>query len=70
MNQIFFVIPAYSESSVISSVVRAVQKLCSNIIVVDDGSDDDTFSEAKSAGAEVLRHIVNRGQGAALATGV
>jgi len=70
MNQIFFVIPAYNESFVISSVVRAVQKLCSNIIVVDDGSDDDTFSEAKSAGAEVLRHIVNRGQGAALATGV
>ncbi len=70
MNQIFFVIPAYNESSLISSVVRDVQKLCSNIIVVDDGSEDDTFKQAESAGAQTLRHIVNRGQGAALATGV
>ncbi|MBI4359717.1 MAG: glycosyltransferase family 2 protein [Candidatus Jacksonbacteria bacterium] len=71
MNHIIFtVIPAFNEESTIHAVIEDVQKMCSNIIVVDDGSKDDTFGAAKAAGAMALRHIVNRGQGAALQTGI
>src|SRR5205823_1379368 len=41
-----------------------------NVIVVDDGSSDDTAAEAARAGAYVLRHPINLGQGAALGTGI
>lgn len=66
----YVVIPAFNEEETIKGVVRDVQKLCSNIVVVDDGSEDGTYSQAKQAGATVFRHILNRGQGAALATGI
>lgn len=70
MNQVFLIIPAYNENTTIGDVVRDVQKMCSSIIVVDDGSEDGTFEAAHEAGATVLKHIVNRGQGAALQTGI
>ncbi len=66
---IFCVIPAYNEAGTISEVVRKAGKYASNIVVVDDASADDTSDLAASAGAIVLRHIVNRDQGAALETG-
>ena len=66
----FVVIPAYNESQKIEGVIRAVHKFCSNIIVVDDGSSDNTSDIALKAGVVVARHIINRGQGAALQTGV
>lgn len=53
-----------------SLVRRAGEVGCSNIIVVDDGSADETGKAAEMAGAIVLRHIINRGQGAALRTGI
>ncbi|MEK7131776.1 MAG: glycosyltransferase family 2 protein [Patescibacteria group bacterium] len=66
----FVVVPAYNEAK---SIGRVVSDLFShglhNIVVVDDGSSDDTSEVAKSAGAVVLTHEVNRGQGASLQTG-
>jgi glycosyltransferase involved in cell wall biosynthesis len=50
--------------------VRELRPYCSTCIVVDDGSSDDTAAVAASAGAVVLRHVVNRGQGAAVLTGI
>ncbi len=62
-------IPGYNEGRRIGAVVRAVLAYCPTVIVVDDGSADDTAAQAEAAGATVLRHAVNRGKGAALNTG-
>ncbi len=64
------VIPAYNEEKMIAEVVAAVRAHCPRVFVVDDGSSDATASAASAAGAAVLRHVLNRGQGAALATGI
>lgn len=63
------IVPAYNESKTIGSVVRSLFAHVDIVVVVDDGSTDATFDEAKNAGATVVRHALNRGQGAALATG-
>ncbi len=64
------VIPAYNETTVIASVVTGVVSMGYEVVVVDDGSHDDTAVKAKQAGAHVVRHAMNRGQGAALQTGI
>jgi polyprenyl-phospho-N-acetylgalactosaminyl synthase len=69
MNSIV-VIPAYNEQSIIGSVIGQVKKQIASIIVVDDGSTDQTAIVARRAGATVFRHRLNRGQGAALQTGI
>jgi len=70
MNQkIYCVIPALNEKDHIYDVVKSVIPYVESIIVVDDGSQDNTKELAESAGASVLRHHINRGQGAALRTG-
>ncbi|MFA6547705.1 MAG: glycosyltransferase family 2 protein [Candidatus Magasanikbacteria bacterium] len=67
---IFIVLPAYNEEQKIGRVIRDLfQHGFNNVVVVDDGSIDNTASEATSAGAVVLSHTINRGQGAALQTG-
>lgn len=66
----FIVIPAYNEERAIGAVVSAVKASWPRVIVVDDGSRDGTARTARAAGATVLTHIVNRGQGAALQTGI
>lgn len=63
------VIPAYNESRFIGSVVIKACSYAATVIVVDDGSKDDTAAIAKVAGAIVLRHEKNSGKGTALATG-
>lgn len=69
-KKIFVVIPAYNEGTVICSVIQDVQKEgWKDIIVVDDGSGDATYQEAKKMGVIVLRHTLNRGKGAAIKTG-
>lgn len=70
MKDLYIVIPAYNEESVIATVLESLQKNGWNqIIVVDDGSKDDTFGVAKKHGAITLRHKINRGAGAATQTG-
>lgn len=66
---IICVIPAYNEAPHIGRVIAKVKPFVDRIIVVDDHSADDTAAEARKAGALVVRHIINRGQGAALRTG-
>lgn len=65
----YVVIPAYNEHDQINEVITKVQAQCDRIIVVDDGSTDQTSSIAKSSGVTVLKHAVNLGKGAALVTG-
>ena len=70
-ENLFIIIPAYQEEQVIASVIRELHTCgYSRIIVVDDGSDDNTYGEAKKAGAIVLRHRMNRGKGASIKTGI
>ncbi|MEI6564679.1 MAG: glycosyltransferase family 2 protein [bacterium] len=63
------IIPAYREGGRIGAVVEAVRGFMPDVIVVDDGSPDETAIQAERAGAVVVRHVVNRGKGAALDTG-
>jgi polyprenyl-phospho-N-acetylgalactosaminyl synthase len=64
------IVPAYNEAMVIASVIAGLTKLNYNVILVDDGSSDRTGEVAALAGARVLTHPVNLGQGAALQTGI
>lgn len=63
------VIAAYREAAVIGDVVRELCAAGWAVLVVDDGSPDATADRARAAGATVLRHALNLGQGAALQTG-
>ena len=65
----FVIIPAYNEEKYIKEVIRNTKKYAKNIIVVDDGSNDDTSAIAEEENVIVLRHNVNLGKGAALKTG-
>lgn len=68
---VYLVIAAYNEGKKIGSVIDELKKAgYRNIIVVDDGSSDNTFDVAYKKGVTVLQHIINRGQGAALKTGI
>lgn len=69
MPKVFCVIPAFNEQKNVKKVIEDVKIFVDKIIVVDDASRDDTFYLAKSSGVIVLRHLINRGQGAALQTG-
>ncbi|MFZ6035955.1 MAG: glycosyltransferase family 2 protein [Patescibacteria group bacterium] len=68
--KVFVVIPALNESQRIGAVVERVRQRYPYVIVVDDGSDDGTGQVAASAGAMVLTHAINRGQGASLKTAI
>ncbi|OIP79773.1 glycosyltransferase family 2 protein [Candidatus Peregrinibacteria bacterium CG10_big_fil_rev_8_21_14_0_10_44_7] len=70
-SKICVVVPAFNEGSVIKGVLTSLKDAhYSNIIVVDDGSEDETFKAASSAGVRVMRHSINRGLGGALGTGL
>ena len=69
-DAIYVVVPAYNEDTCLADVVREVRSVYPHVVVVDDGSTDDTFNAARQSATYVLRHIVNRGQGAALQTGI
>lgn len=67
---IFVIVPAYNEDQNIGRVIGGLfEKGFKDIVVVDDGSTDNTAQIAGQNGATVLRHEVNRGQGASLQTG-
>jgi glycosyltransferase involved in cell wall biosynthesis len=65
------VVPAYNEEKNLRPVLQGVfsHRPDDMVVVVDDGSADNTVTVAQEVGAGVLRHLVNRGQGAALRTG-
>jgi glycosyltransferase involved in cell wall biosynthesis len=70
-KKIFFVIPAYNEGEKIRHVVLDLQKTgYKNIVVIDDGSKDNTYDSCQGLKIHTLKHIINRGQGAALKTGI
>jgi glycosyltransferase involved in cell wall biosynthesis len=69
-GDVWVVIPAFNEGAAIGSVIGDLRPFAGNIVVVDDGSRDETAGAAHEAGAVVLRHVINRGQGAALQTGI
>jgi glycosyltransferase involved in cell wall biosynthesis len=70
------ILPAYNEQAAVAAQVAAIRRvLCAydlthEIIVVDDGSEDLTAKEASQARARVIRHLENRGYGAAIKTGI
>ncbi len=65
------IIPAFNEEETVANVIQVIKsvKYVDEVIVVNDGSTDNTESEAKSAGAIVINHEVNKGKGEALSTG-
>ncbi len=64
------IIPAHNEGEHIFDVVKKTKKHVDKIIVIDDGSNDDTYEQAKKAKADiVLRHVINMKKGVALKTG-
>jgi polyprenyl-phospho-N-acetylgalactosaminyl synthase len=70
-KKVFIVIPAYNEEMNIGSVIEGLKNAgYHNILVVNDGSADKTRERSLEVGAEVIDHIINRGQGAALRTGI
>ncbi len=68
-DDVWVVIPLYNEGTVIGDVVRAARDTFPHVVCVDDGSTDGSVAAAEAAGAVVVRHPVNLGQGAALQTG-
>ncbi|MDP1833405.1 MAG: glycosyltransferase family 2 protein [Candidatus Moranbacteria bacterium] len=70
-HTIFILIPAFNEGQSIGRVIHLLKKEgFHKILVVNDGSTDNTEQVSLDSGAEVLNHIINRGQGAALRTGI
>ena len=67
---VWIIVPAFNEASVIGDVVADLRAVFDHVVCVDDGSRDDTAEVALRAGAHVVSHPVNLGQGAAIQTGV
>ncbi|BBZ50692.1 transferase [Mycobacterium heidelbergense] len=67
---VWIVVPAFNEASVIDEVIADVRSVFDHVVCVDDGSTDDTGEIARGAGAHLVRHPINLGQGAAIQTGV
>lgn len=68
---IWIVVPAYNEEKHIIGVIEDLQSNgYHHIVVIDDGSKDNTADASRQAGAIVLTHVINRGQGASLKTGI
>jgi glycosyltransferase involved in cell wall biosynthesis len=70
MGNRVIVIPAFNEERTIADVVRGALMVADRVLVVDDGSTDRSADVADAAGAIVVRHVVNRGLGGALGTGI
>lgn len=69
MERIMIIIPAYNEEGSIAKLLTSLNFPPQDIIVVDDGSIDNTFSESQSFGVHVIRHEKNEGKGMAHRTG-
>jgi glycosyltransferase involved in cell wall biosynthesis len=69
-RSVFVIIPVYNEAQVIGDVVKGVKKHFDEVICINDGSSDNSSSEINKAGATLIEHPINMGQGAALQTGI
>jgi glycosyltransferase involved in cell wall biosynthesis len=63
------VVPVYNEAAVIGGVIGQLRQVFPNVVCVDDGSTDGSWEAVRRSAPHALRHLVNRGQGAALQTG-
>ncbi|MEB7505730.1 glycosyltransferase family 2 protein [Arthrobacter koreensis] len=70
MSTTWIVIPMYNEATVVGSVIEDLRREFPNVVCVDDGSSDGSQRVAREAGAVVVQHPINLGQGAALQTGI
>ncbi|WP_412951207.1 glycosyltransferase family 2 protein [Microbacterium sp. 179-I 3D3 NHS] len=64
------VVPLYNEATVIAGVIAALLPSFPHVVCIDDGSTDGSLDEARRAGAHIVEHPINLGQGAALQTGI
>ena len=77
MKRVCVVVPAYNEATVIADVIRSAKQVFAkakgfsiDIVVVNDGSKDNTSEEARKGGATVIDHVLNSGAGGATLTGL
>lgn len=70
LSTTWVVVAAYNEGSAVGAVVKGLKEYGLEVVVVDDGSADATSGAARDAGAKVVQHPINLGQGAALQTGI
>ena len=73
--KVAIVVPAFNESSVIYNVLKSIPKKIKgtslvDVVVINDGSSDNTQSEVRRAGIPIINHVINRGLGAAIKTGI
>jgi len=69
MSKLYIIIPAYNEEERIRTVIKRAKKYSKNIVLVDDGSSDNTVLIGEEEKIITLKHMVNLGKGAALKTG-
>lgn len=69
-SDVWLIVPVYNEATVIGDVVRDALRTFPNIVCVDDGSRDGSAEQIRAAGAHLVRHPINLGQGGALQTGI
>lgn len=70
-HRVLVILPALNEASKVGKVIAKVPAdIVDKVLVVDDGSTDETAQEAEEAGATVIQHKINRGVGAAIRTGI
>jgi len=70
-KKVYILIPAYNEDKVIVDTINKIKaEGYNNIIVVDDGSTDNTYLKLQGTNVETIKHMINRGQGASLRTGI
>ncbi|WP_033104757.1 glycosyltransferase family 2 protein [Microbacterium profundi] len=66
----WIVVPLYNEATVIAGVIAGLLPRFPNVVCIDDGSTDGSADVARRAGAHIVEHPINLGQGAALQTGI
>jgi glycosyltransferase involved in cell wall biosynthesis len=69
-HDVWVIVRCYNEATVVGDVIRGLKTVFPNVVGVDDGSRDSSAEEMADAGANVVRHAVNLGAGAALQTGL
>src|SRR5258707_13620388 len=69
-SQTAAVIPGYQDEKQIGDIARRTRERLEHVLVVDDGSTDQTEQRAREAGAEVIDHAQNQGKGEAIKTGL